>query len=57
MIKKIFISFKKPITWHCRVIQKFYDQPSIEKENMSTTDVGLRENDLMRNIFKGQKKL
>ena len=50
--KKSLTSFKSRLAWHCHFIQKFYDQPSIEKENMSTSYNGLRENDFNEKHFK-----
>ena len=50
--KKSLRSFKSRLAWHCHFIQKFYDQPSIEKENMSTSYNGLRENDFNEKYFK-----
>ena len=50
--KKSLTSFKSRLAWHCHFIQKFYDQPSIEKENMSTSYNGLRENDFNEKYFK-----
>ncbi|MEC8086142.1 MAG: FAD-binding domain-containing protein, partial [Pseudomonadota bacterium] len=33
--KKSLSSFKKRLAWHCHFIQKFYDEPTIEYENMN----------------------
>ena len=43
-IEKISInSFKKRLAWHCHFIQKLYDEPRIEYENLHPLYDGLRE--------------
>ena len=37
-------SFKKRLAWHCHFIQKFYDEPKIEYQNLHPLYDGLREN-------------
>jgi len=37
-------SFKKRLAWHCHFIQKLYDEPLIEKENLHPSYDGLRNN-------------
>ena len=37
-------SFKKRLAWHCHFIQKLYDEPRIEYENLHPLYNGLREN-------------
>ena len=37
-------SFKKRLAWHCHFIQKLYDEPRIEYENLHPLYDGLREN-------------
>ena len=32
--KNLFIHFKKRLAWHCHFIQKLYDEPKIEFENL-----------------------
>ena len=33
--RKSFKSFKSRLAWHCHFIQKIYDEPDIEKQNMN----------------------
>ena len=40
--KRSLLSFKKRLAWHCHFIQKFYDEPSIEYQNMNKAYDGLR---------------
>jgi deoxyribodipyrimidine photo-lyase len=40
--KKSLSSFKKRLAWHCHFIQKFYDEPTIEYENMNRAYDGMR---------------
>ena len=53
--KKSLRSFKSRLAWHCHFIQKFYDQPSIEKYNLSSSYDGLRENDFNERYFSAWK--
>ena len=46
-----FFSFKKRLAWHCHFIQKLYDEPSIETENLHPSYNGLRENNFKEEYF------
>ena len=43
-LKSIF-SFRKRLAWHCHFIQKIYDEPNLEFQNLHSSYDGLREND------------
>ena len=45
-------SFKKRLTWHCHFIQKLYDEPRIEYENLHPLYDGLRENSFNSKYYK-----
>ncbi|WP_218836789.1 FAD-binding domain-containing protein, partial [Candidatus Pelagibacter communis] len=38
-------SFRSRLAWHCHFIQKLYDEPEIEYQNMNRAYDGIREND------------
>ena len=38
-------SFRSRLAWHCHFIQKLYDEPAIEYQNMNRAYDGIREND------------
>ena len=38
-------SFRSRLAWHCHFIQKLYDEPEIEYQNMNRAYDGVREND------------
>jgi len=38
-------SFRNRLAWHCHFIQKLYDEPEIEYQNMNRAYDGIREND------------
>ena len=42
--KKSLIAFKSRLAWHCHFIQKIYDEPEIEWQNMNRAYDGIREN-------------
>ena len=44
-------SFKKRLAWHCHFIQKLYDEPSIEYQNLHPLYNGLRENSFNSDYF------
>ena len=48
-------SFKR-LAWHCHFIQKLYDQPDIESENLHPLYNGLRENSFNFDYYKSWKK-
>ncbi len=49
-------SFKKRLAWHCHFIQKLYDQPDIESENLHPLYNGLRENSFNFDYYESWKK-
>ena len=49
-------SFKKRLAWHCHFIQKLYDQPDIESENLHPLYNGLRENSFNFGYYESWKK-
>ncbi len=49
-------SFKKRLAWHCHFIQKLYDEPTIEYENLHVLYNGLRENNFNNNYFSRWKE-
>ena len=53
--KKSINAFKKRLAWHCHFIQKFYDEPNIEYENMNAAYNGLRENSFNEQYFEAWK--
>ena len=44
-------SFESRLAWHCHFIQKLYDEPEIEFENMNRAYDGLRENEFNETYF------
>jgi len=38
-------SFRSRLAWHCHFIQKLYDEPEVEYQNMNRAYDGIREND------------
>ncbi len=44
-------SFKKRLAWHCHFIQKLYDEPRIEYENLHPLYDGLREKSFNLNYY------
>jgi len=53
--KKSINAFKKRLAWHCHFIQKFYDEPDIEYENMNAAYNGLRENSFNQKYYEAWK--
>ena len=54
--KKSLSSLKKDWQVHCHFIQKFYDEPSIEYQNMNRAYDGIREDYLMNiNMIYGKR--
>lgn len=53
--KKALSSFKKRLAWHCHFIQKFYDEPAIEYQNMNQAYDGLRDNSFDESKFNAWK--
>ena len=49
-------SFKKRLAWHCHFIQKLYDDPKIEYENLHPLYNGLREDSFNYEYFKRWKE-
>ncbi len=49
--KKSLIAFKKRLAWHCHFIQKLYDEPSFEFNNMHPLYNDLRENDFNLDFY------
>ena len=49
-------SFKKRLAWHCHFIQKLYDEPRIEYENLHPLYNGLREDSFNFDFFKRWKE-
>tara|TARA_E500000331_G_C17197774_1_gene687909 strand:- start:255 stop:1370 length:1116 start_codon:yes stop_codon:yes gene_type:complete len=57
LIEKVSInSFKKRLAWHCHFIQKLYDEPKIEYENLHPLYNGLRESSFNYEYFKRWKE-
>ena len=54
--KTSIYSFKKRLAWHCHFIQKLYDQPDIESENLHPLYNGLRENSFNFDYYESWKK-
>ena len=56
-LEKVSInSFKKRLAWHCHFIQKLYDEPKIEYENLHPLYNGLREDCFNSDYFKKWKE-
>ncbi len=49
-------SFKKRLAWHCHFIQKLYDDPKIEYENLHPSYNGIRDSSFNENYFKSWKE-
>ena len=49
-------SFKKRLAWHCHFIQKLYDEPRIEYENLHPLYNGLREDSFNCDYFNRWKE-
>ena len=49
-------SFKKRLAWHCHFIQKLYDEPQIEWENLHPSYNGLREDSFNFDYYKSWKR-
>ena len=49
-------SFKKRLAWHCHFIQKLYDEPEIECENLHPSYNGLRENSFNFDYYESWKR-
>jgi len=49
-------SFKKRLAWHCHFIQKLYDEPRIEYENLHPLYNGLREDSFNSDYFNRWKE-
>ena len=49
-------SFRKRLAWHCHFIQKLYDEPRIEYENLHPLYNGLRENSFNFDFFNKWKE-
>ena len=49
-------SFKKRLAWHCHFIQKLYDEPQIECENLHPSYNGLREDSFNFDYYKSWKR-
>ena len=45
----------KKLAWHCHFIQKLYDEPEIEYENMNRAYDGLRENSFNESYYEAFK--
>ena len=52
---KSISSFEKRLAWHCHFIQKLYDEPEIEYENMNRAYDGLRENSFNESYYEAFK--
>ena len=50
-MSKSLTSFESRLAWHCHFIQKLFDEPEIEFENMNRAYDGLRENDFNETYF------
>ena len=53
--KQSLSSFKKRLAWHCHFIQKFYDEPAIEYQNMNRAYDGLRDDSFDESKFNAWK--
>ncbi len=49
--RKSLITFKSRLAWHCHFIQKLYDEPEIEYQNLNKAFDGLRENSFNESYF------
>ena len=49
------ISHLKKTAWHCHFIQKLYDEPEIEYENINKAYDGLRENSFNESYYEAFK--
>jgi len=49
-------SFKKRLAWHCHFIQKLYDEPQIECENLHPSYNGIREDSFNLDYYKSWKR-
>ena len=49
--RKSLIAFKSRLAWHCHFIQKLYDEPEIEYQNLNKAFDGLRENSFNESYF------
>ena len=49
-------SFKKRLAWHCHFIQKLYDEPEIECENLHPSYNGLREKSFNFDYYESWKR-
>ena len=56
MEKNSINSFKKRLAWHCHFIQKLYDEPRIEYENLHPLYNGLREDSFNFSYFNRWKE-
>ena len=54
--KRSLIAFKSRLAWHCHFIQKLYDEPEIEYQNLNKAYDGLRENNFNEKYFLAWKK-
>ena len=54
-MEKSISSFEKRLAWHCHFIQKLYDEPEIEYENMNRAYDGLRENSFNESYYEAFK--
>ena len=54
--KKSIYSFKKRLAWHCHFIQKLYDEPKIEFENLHPLYNNLRSESFNFSFYKSWKE-
>ena len=54
--KKSIYSFKKRLAWHCHFIQKLYDEPKIEFENLHPLYNNLRSKSFNASFYKSWKE-
>ena len=54
-MEKSISSFEKRLAWHCHFIQKLYDEPEIEYENMNRAYDGLRESSFNESYYEAFK--
>ena len=54
--KKSIYSFKKRLAWHCHFIQKLYDEPKIEFENLHPLYNNLRSESFNASFYKSWKE-
>ncbi len=54
--KKSIYSFKKRLAWHCHFIQKLYDEPKIEFENLHPLYNNLRSESFNTSFYKSWKE-